>query len=341
MRALVACLEQHPADTVLTSTDAGLTILHKHREEISRHAVPAIPSVPAVETALSKQATVELAERLGIPVPRSLPAASPDEVDSALAELGLPAVIKPLSQWNPDAEHADTFRKPRLVETRDEARAAAAEMVSAATPVLVQEMVTGGLFEHHQFFRANGRIVARVTLAVDRQWPPFGISAMRTTVDPPSDTGAFAERLVEAIDIEGCSSVQFKRDDQGRARLMEVNARLVQTLAVAALAGVDFARLQLEWARGGPLPAPRYRTGLRVGWLSGDMRLLASSCSLIRVKPKPRFWPTLKGVAGDYLLGRARVEGFDLHDPKPMLASAGAAARSLVRLLAARERPAE
>ena len=320
-QAIVEFLERHPADVVLTSTDTGLTVLHEHRDLIGRHAVPAIASAAAIEAALSKQVTVSLADELGIPVPRSLPATSFVEVEAALAELGLPAVLKPVYQWHRDAEGQGGFEKPRLVETLEEAREVAEHLVTPATPVLVQEMVTGGRFEHHQFFRADGRILARVTFGVERQWPPFGISCLRSTVEPPSDTGVWAQQLVEAMDIEGCSSVQFKRDDQGRARLMEVNARLVQTLGAARLAGVDFARLQLEWARGGRLEEQSPEIGVRIGWLAGDLRLLASSASLIDVKPKPSFWPTARAVVPDYLLLRARAEGLDLHDSRPMLAS--------------------
>ena len=241
-------------------------------------------------------------------------------MEVALTELGLPAVLKPVHQWHRDAEGQGGFEKPRLVETLEEARRVA-EHRHPCPAVLVQEMVTGGRFEHHQFFRADGRILARVTFGVERQWPPFGISCLRSTVEPPSDTGVWAQQLVEAMDIEGCSSVQFKRDDQGRARLMEVNARLVQTLGAARLAGVDFARLQLEWARGGRLEEQSPEIGVRIGWLAGDLRLLASSASLIDVKPKPSFWPTARAVVPDYLLLRARAEGVDFRDSRPMLAS--------------------
>lgn len=320
-QAIVDFLERHPAEVVLTSTDTGLTVLHEHREAIGEHAIPAIASREAVDAALSKQVTVALAGELGIPIPRSLPATSFADVESALAELGLPAVLKPVHQWHRDSGGQGGFEKPRLVETIEEAREVAAHLVTPETPVLVQEMVNGGRFEHHQFFRAGGRILARVTFGVERQWPPFGISALRTTVESPDDTGVWAQQLVEAMDIEGCSSVQFKRDDQGRARLMEVNARLVQTLGAARLAGVDFARLQLEWARGGALEEQSPEIGMRIGWLAGDLRLLASSASLIDVKPKPRFWPTARAVVPDYLLFRTRIEGFDLQDRRPMLAS--------------------
>ncbi len=327
--AIVEFLERNPAEVVLTSTDTGLTVLHENRELIGQHAIPAIASAEAIEAALSKQVTVTLADELGIPIPRSIPATSFADVEEALLELGLPAVLKPVHQWHRDGEGQGAFEKPRMVESIEEAREVSADLVTPDTPVLVQEMVKGGRFEHHQFFRAGGKTIARVTFGVERQWPPFGISALRCTVEPPGDTGVWSEKLVEAMNIEGCSSVQFKRDDEGNARLMEVNARLVQTLGAARLAGVDFARLQLEWARGGQLEEQSPEIGMRIGWLAGDLRLLASSASLIDVKPKPSFWPTARGVIPDYLLGRARIEGFDMDDRGPMLASIGENLRAI------------
>ena len=75
---------------------------------------------------------------------------------------------------------------------------------------------------------------------------------------------------------------------------------------------------------------------MRIGWLAGDLRLLASSASLIDVKPKPSFWPTARAVVPDYLLGRARIEGFDLQDRRPMFASIAENLRAIPGGLASR-----
>lgn len=334
--ALARWLERHPTDAVLTSTDSGLTVLHEHRERLGALAGLAIPSAAAVETALSKQATLEVAERVGCPVPRSIVASTPDEVDDAVAEIGLPAVMKPFHQWRRGEAGSSSFEKPRLLENAEDIRAACAELVSSETPVQIQERVGDGVFEHHQFFRAEGRVLARITLGVERQWPPFGVSSLRVSMAPPPDTGPAAERLVEAIDIEGCSSVQFKRDGSGRPFLMEVNGRLVQSLAAAAASGVDFARMQLEWARGGSIPEANPRLGVRVGWLGGDLHLVAAACGLIQVRPKPALGRTVSAVAKDYLLGRAKVEGLDPGDVGPNLAALTASITGAARIVRGR-----
>jgi len=111
--------------------------------------------------------------------------------------------------------------------------------------------------------------------------------------------------------------------------LMEINPRISQSVEVAVRAGVDFPRMQFEWARGGSIPTPPGPVlGLRVGWLAGDLRLLTGA---LRGGPPPRpsFAPTIRAIVSDYVLHRARLEGFDAHDPKPVLGSIGFALRSL------------
>jgi hypothetical protein len=84
---------------------------------------------------------------------------------------------------------------------------------------------------------------------------------------------------------------------------MEINPRLSQSVELAARSGIDFPRMQVEWARGGRVePVVRYRTGVRLGWLAGEARL---------------------GPAGlrDYTARGTRVEGLAFDDPLPVAAA--------------------
>ncbi len=112
---------------------------------------------------------------------------------------------------------------------------------------------------------------------------------------------------------------------------MEINPRLSQSVELATRAGVDFPRMQLEWARGGTLPEARpAAVGVRVGWLAGDLRLLVGSVAG-SPPPRPAVGRTIRSIGSDYVVHRARIEGFDLRDPRPMLGAIGFAARLLVR----------
>src|SRR5262249_47522 len=94
-------------------------------------------------------------------------------------------------------------------------------------------------------------------------------------------------------------------------------------------AGVDFPRMQFEWARGGSIPDPPAPVlGLRVGWLAGDLRLLTGALGA-GPAPRPSLWPTIRAIASDYVVHHARIEGFDRRDRKPVLGSIGFALRRL------------
>ena len=88
----------------------------------------------------------------------------------------------------------------------------------------------------------------------------------------PADILDASVQLATAIGIQGPCEVEFRRDAQGRPRLMEVNARLAGTLAHAKVSGVDLSLLTWQWATGHEVSRVKgYRTGVRTRWLLGDV----------------------------------------------------------------------
>jgi predicted ATP-grasp superfamily ATP-dependent carboligase len=210
---------------------------------------------------------------------------------------------------------------------------AAGRLARADAPVLVQEVAPGAR-ETHKLFVAGGEVLARVVMEPVRCWPPLGgSSTMRQTIAAPADSAGMAERLVLEAGLEGYSEVEFRRSADGRPLLMEINPRLSQSIDIARRAGVDFARLQLEWARGGRLDrVSGYRVGVRVGWLAGDARFAASALTG-NGHPRPGLRDAAQ-IGRDYLTG-TRIEGFDMNDPGPVWSALAFNARGLVRRFAA------
>jgi predicted ATP-grasp superfamily ATP-dependent carboligase len=329
VRALIDELASQRPDAALASIDSSVAALQANREAVGRFTAPALGSFEAVEIALSKERTIEIARSLAIPVPRSTSVSSLAEFDAAVAEIGLPCVLKPERSWRSSGAGGERL-SPIIVSNTDEAHRMGTDLARADAPVLVQEFAVGDR-ETIKLFRDRGRTLVRMAMLVDRSWPPLGgSSVMRRTVTPPADVLDHAERLVAEVGLDGYSEVEFRRDAHGRPLLMEINPRISQSVEVAVRAGIDFPRMQFEWARGGAIPSPPAPVlGMRVGWLAGDLRLLMGGLGA-GPPPQPRFSPTIRAMASDYLLHRARVEGLDLHDPKPVLGSIGFALRRLV-----------
>ena len=86
--------------------------------------------------------------------------------------------------------------------------------------------------------------------------------------------------LAAAIGLEGPCEVEFRRDENGRPLLMEINARLAGPLEISVRAGLDFPLMVWQWAAGLPVDrAGDYRTPVRMRWLWGDLCWFArASC---------------------------------------------------------------
>jgi len=316
--AILDELSSRPVDAILSSIDSSVEVLHRRRDEIGRFGSPALGGREAVDVALSKERTLAVASGLGIPVPRSIRVRTQDELVAALSELAFPCVLKPESSWRALGGGGGERLGPVLVEDADEGRRLGATMVRPDAPVLVQQFVRG-VRETVKLFRVGGRTIAALAMTIDRTWPPLGgSSVMRRTVAPAEDVLEHAERLVAEVGLDGYSEVEFRRDDGGRPLVMEINPRLSQSVELAVRAGVDFPRMQFEWARGGVVETPAAPVlGLRVGWLAGDLRLLVAALRH-STAGTPGLGSTLKSLGVDYLVRRARLEGFDLHDLRPV-----------------------
>ena len=256
---LVSLLEERRADVVIPSHDGTIELLRHHREEVERLTTVALAAEPALAAAVDKEVTLQVAGRLGIAVPRSVTVHADSELDAALDEIGVPVVLKPTRSW---VEHDGTSTRLHVCVATDRttAHAEAARMLEFGGSVLVQEYVTGGR-EAVSFVRADGRFVGEFAERTMRALPALGgSSVLRESIVLPADAIVDARRLVAEIDLDGYAEVEFRRDADGRAVLMEINPRLSASVEVAVRVGVDMPGLVLAWARAATRSTSRSRT---------------------------------------------------------------------------------
>jgi biotin carboxylase len=297
---------------------------------VEQHARLALAPEPALALAVDKDRTLALAARLGVDVPRSIELSDPELAADAVAEAGLPAVVKPVASWVWSRSGGDRLVSS-CVTTRAEASSAVAQIVDAGGSALVQEWLPGRR-EAVSFLRADGRIRARFAQVAHRMQPPLGgSSVLRESIQVPPDIGVSAEALVDAMGLDGYSEVEFRRDAAGRACLMEVNPRLSASVEVAVRSGVDFPRLLYTWAAGEPVPVvERYRVGCRARWLGGELRWLRET---LRTQGRPDVTSRSRAVAA-LVRDSMRPAAYDYVDPSDLRPAFTAAGRFLSRRLA-------
>jgi predicted ATP-grasp superfamily ATP-dependent carboligase len=279
--AMCALLGEHKFSLVIPCDERGLLPLCLHRGELEAFCPLAIPSPEALEIYFDKVKTRELAESVGVPVAPGRMLTRGDSVDSIVADIGLPVVIKePMSYALPELY---VRTSTRIIGERG----ALADWLARhdhASPILLEQMFPGfGLgvsvlcyegkilqaFEHHRAHELNGSSYYRKSAPLE----PKRLAAV--------------ERMVKASNYTGLAMFEFKVNPaDGTWILIEVNARPWGSLPLPVSIGIDFPyRLYRLLARREPTPPVAYPTGRYCRNLVQDMWQARSGAARLVRRP--------------------------------------------------------
>jgi predicted ATP-grasp superfamily ATP-dependent carboligase len=317
--ALLELLELYPARMILPAHDGSIEALRPHRAEIERMTALPLASEDALEVAISKPRTLEVAEQVGIAIPCSLPVTTLEEARAAFRAFGPPTVLKPMQSWA-ENETGGTRLSVNAVLTEEDAEREMRYILESGGQAVAQEFLPGWR-EAVSVFYANGQVLARFAQRSYREFPVLGgVSTLCESIAPAPELVAPAERLVRAIGLEGCSMVEFRRDRAGKPILMEINARPAGSLALAVRCGVNFPQLLYNWALGRPLqPVESYRVGKRLRWLSGDIWNLNQTIDHQGQPDVPPRGRAIRTFFTDFALRPSKLDYVSVRDMRPAL----------------------
>jgi len=324
LEAILDKVARSRVDLVLPVTDPVILPLSAARDRFPASCHLAMPGAEQLQVFLDKHQTLALAEKLGIPAPRSRVVSVRDGVRS-IDGFGWPVVLKPRS--------SRVFRNHESIDSFEVSYARDAEELAhrlralvGDVDVLVQEYCPGvgygvGVLMH------EGRPLAAFQHRRLHEVPVTGgPSALRESVPLDPALYDYSVRLLGAVRWTGLAMVEFKVGPAG-PRLMEVNGRVWGSLPLAVLSGVDFPRALAELYRSGP-PGPEvepqrtYRTGVRARNLALDLIWIASVLRGQRgasYLPHPSRWEALAGF-GALFDPRISADTFAVDDPGPWFA---------------------
>ena len=327
--ALERWLDETGARVVIPSHDGTIALLRAHRDLLGRRTRLALASEGALAVAVNKERTLAEAVRLGIRTPRETVIRGPADLTAALTAIGFPAVLKPSESWLGDASTGH-WAGPTLVVDADEAARVVDALTGSGGHALFQQYLPGRR-EAVSFLYAAGKVHARFAQWAERTRPPLGgESVLRQAIPVPEDIGGQAEALIRAIDLEGYSEVEFRRDDAGVPYLMEINPRLSASVEVAVRAGVDFPALLYQWAAGERVDeVVTYRPGGWMRHLGGDVE---TTLAAVEQRGRPGIRPPAR-VVMDFALSFFRGAGYDYadwRDPGPAVVASTRFTRALL-----------
>lgn len=342
--ALCAGVRAHGVHLVVPVTDETILPLAAARADFEGLCTLALPDPDALEIVSDKQRTLALAERLGVPTPRTRLVHTATEALCEAVHFRGPIVLKPA--------RSRVYRGEGAIETFEVCYADGPQQLGeqmrrfeGRCPVLLQEYVEGSGFGV-ELLADGGRPLAIFQHRRLHEVPlSGGRSALResTAIDPELER--YAIRLLGALEWTGLAMVEFRVGPRGAA-LMEVNGRVWGSLPLAVRSGMDFPRRLAELYLKGPAgpqlhPDRSYRRGVRLRSLELELAWIASLLLGPRVPflpgPRPPRRAALAALLG-LLDPRAGFDIQTLDDPRPGLADLAHIAR---RFAARLRRPSE
>jgi predicted ATP-grasp superfamily ATP-dependent carboligase len=323
-------------DLIVPVSDDVLLPLARSRSRFAGLCELAIPDDAALEQVADKAATMALAQRLGVPVPRTARVETVDEALAAAPDLGWPVVLKPIASRVLRDAGVERFEVAYAQDA-----AALRERMSrfeGRCGVLLQRYHAG---EGHgvELLLERGRVLMSFQHRRLHEVPiTGGASALRESVELDAELLDHATRLMAALDWTGLAMVEFRVGPEGPV-LMEVNGRIWGSLPLAVKSGVDFphglAALHLG-ARMNGAGAPT-SSAARIGVRSRNLGLeLVWIASVLRKQRRYPFLATPRrreGVVAALRLALPR-DGFDVlsaDDPMPGMSDALRAATRMLR----------
>jgi len=256
--------------------DEHLRVLAKHSSLLSEHFVLTTPPWEKVRFLYDKRLTYALAQKVGIPIPRTYVPGNVHQLASLDVEF--PVVLKPAitSRFLETAN-----RKAYRADDRQELEKLYALMSQVIPPseVIVQDFLpepSRNLYSFAGYYR-KGELIVGLSVKRTRQFPrDFGrISTFAVAVEVP-ELRELASQLLRAIDYTGLAEVEFMWNaKRARFELLEVNARLWAWQGLAAAAGIDIPYVAFADALGQPFPIGVIRQGTKWLRLLTDIRAAA------------------------------------------------------------------
>ena len=258
---------------VIGISERQIALLNRYRDVLEKRHQLLFPPQHVFEAAVRKNLTLDMASRLGIPVPVTVHPARMTDVEEQCRELRFPVILK-MAHPNPAAASAFPHQYLR-VASFEELRQVLAPLPPDMYP-MVQEFVPGSGCGVSLLMR-DGRAILAFQHRRVREFPPAGgVSVMCEAVSLQPDLLRQSELLLQSMKWDGVAMVEYRGNwETGRYTLMEINGRFWGSLPAAVSAGADFPFwLYRTSLPDSPLPSKHYRIGLQARSLAGDTKWL-------------------------------------------------------------------
>jgi D-aspartate ligase len=326
---LTAFAERAGVTPVLVpAQDQAVLFIHAQRAQLAQSFKCYLWDADVLAQIGSKVALGEVAERYGLPVPRTAAPQSRVDIRQISEKLRFPCIVKPEFTnlwWSDAARELGLSKKAIEVNSPEELLGVYERSERVGARVVVQEKVVGPDSNHMSsvtFVHPSGDFTGEMVARKLRLYPArFGVGSYVEACDT-EDAIRVGRDILTRLGYRGYASVQLKRDERdGRLYMFEINTRFSLLIGLPIGAGLSFPYYYYRAALG-----LDYQVGtLRVGhsWMSAgrDFRSM-------QVYARERTWTWTQWL---WQLMRCKSFAlFRLDDPMPAIMSSAQCFRAAV-----------
>jgi D-aspartate ligase len=284
--ALMAYAKQCRGAILFPSTDEAVVAVARNIEPLQRYFKVACSPWKIARLFIEKQCTYELAEKNGIPAPKTCLPTSLEELERYASRAQFPCLVKPCQGH---LFYEKFHRKVVPVVNIGEAVAVYRQARDAGLDVMLQEIIPGNdtdVVNYNAYFH-HGEPSVEFTAQHIRNAPPlWGSPRVVMSRDIPEVLES-GRKILRAMSFTGYACTEFKRDARdGVYKLMEVNGRHNLSTLLAVRCGINFPWLHYRHLVFGELPSARaYREGIYWIDLTRDIAYSAKYVKVEKYRP--------------------------------------------------------
>mgnify|MGYP001451766407 CR=1 FL=1 len=298
---------------LLPSNDHAVHTIARNREDLGSIYRIITPALDVVDKIYDKKNLIQIAESLGLPVPRTQYFRGVN--DRLSSGLKLPVITKGrfgLSFYK-------VMRAKALVAYTEEELHGQLEYIASGYDLektFTQELIPSTGLTHTVSFTAfciDGEIRGHWTGQKLREHPlTFGTATLAESITC-RECHDLSVPLLRKLNYSGICEIEYLKDSRdGRYKLIEINARTWLWVGLAKRCGINYALMAYRYVNGQQLSFPEnYDTGIK--WINYLTDTWFSIRAMVSGKLKPgKYFRAMKGK---------RINAvFSWHDPLPSLA---------------------
>ena len=255
VESVLEFVRHHAIDLVVPITDWTIGPLSAQRGRFPHICRLALPPHDSLQSASDKYHTVLVGQSLAIEVPVTRLIESVSSL-AGLRQPSFPVVVKDRFSVRWSGNKA-VFGSVAYLNSQAELDNKVTERLRVAGDVLVQEFIAG-LGVGFSCFVLGGEVFLPFQWKRIREIDPRGSgSSCRESIPLDQQLVSLSGRLITSIGFQGIAMVEYKKTEEGRMVLMEINGRPWGSIALPIASGIDYPRYLIDWYLKGN-PPPKY-----------------------------------------------------------------------------------